>query len=155
MVSDSGPLISLEKIRNGYDFIRKLYKKIIVPLSVIEELSYGLRLPPNGYLEAYNIKDLVEIRPVIKEKQPEIKGIECLHLAEADAILLAMQMQCPLLIEETISRRLALEAGLKISGIAGTIVRALRQGVIVRDEAVTKTEELLNGGQRLTLSVNA
>lgn len=116
VVSDSGPLISLERISNGYDFIRKLYKKIFVPLSVIEELSYGLHLPPNGYLAAYNIKDLVKIISVAKDKQPEIKGIEFLHLAEAEAILLAVQIQCHLLIEETIGRQIAIGAGLKFQG---------------------------------------
>lgn len=31
VVSDAGPLISLEKISDGYGFIRKLYGKIMVP----------------------------------------------------------------------------------------------------------------------------
>lgn len=38
IVSDTGPIISLEKLIEGFDFIRRLYDEILVPPSVLEEL---------------------------------------------------------------------------------------------------------------------
>jgi len=39
IVSDAGPLISLEKITGGYRFIRRLYDRLIVPSAVLGELA--------------------------------------------------------------------------------------------------------------------
>lgn len=41
IVSDTGPLISLEKITGGYRFIGRLYDRLIVPPAVIDELVAG------------------------------------------------------------------------------------------------------------------
>ena len=40
IVSNTGPVISLEKLSNGFDFIRKLYDKIILPEEVLKELAF-------------------------------------------------------------------------------------------------------------------
>ena len=36
IVSDTGPLISLERIEDGYAFVRRLYDNIILPHAVLE-----------------------------------------------------------------------------------------------------------------------
>jgi hypothetical protein len=41
IVSNTGPLISLEKLRQGYDFIRQLYDTIIIPPGVLDEVAAG------------------------------------------------------------------------------------------------------------------
>lgn len=41
IISDTGPLISLEKLTDGYQFIRKLYEVIIIPEMVAMELAQG------------------------------------------------------------------------------------------------------------------
>lgn len=41
IVSDTGPLISLEKITGGYRFIRCLYDRLVVPPAVMDELVAG------------------------------------------------------------------------------------------------------------------
>ncbi len=40
IVSNTGPLISLEKLNDGFSFIRKLYEKILIPQKVLDEVSY-------------------------------------------------------------------------------------------------------------------
>lgn len=145
IVSDAGPLISLEKIRDGHGFIRKLYKKILVPFSVLQEVSSGVCSSPHEYLRLYKIEDLVvtaEPSSVIK-----ISGIERLQTGEAEAISLALQLKYPLLIEETLGRKIALSAGLQISGIAGQIVKAFKLGVLDKVETNQKLEELFIGGR--------
>ena len=50
IVSNTGPLISLEKLRQGYDFIRQLYDTIIIPPSVLDEVAEGQFVTPQAYV---------------------------------------------------------------------------------------------------------
>ena len=63
IVSDTGPLISLEKLTDGFRFIRTLYDQIIVPPAVLEEVAFH-EDHPGAYLERHGIVDLVEVRAV-------------------------------------------------------------------------------------------
>ncbi|KJR43934.1 hypothetical protein MCHI_000161 [Candidatus Magnetoovum chiemensis] len=145
IVCDTGPLISLEKIKDGYNFIRKLYKKILLPYKVLEEVSQSVFSIPQEYINAYNIQDLIEVRNPSKSMQ--LSNIEQLHIAEAQAIALALELDCPLLIEETIGRDIAFSIGLKISGIAGQVIKAYKQKIIDKYEASMKLRELFEGGR--------
>ncbi len=62
VVSDTGPLISLEKITDGYAFIRKLCKSIIVPQAVLREVSAGNH---DAYLSRFKTTDLIEVHETI------------------------------------------------------------------------------------------
>jgi hypothetical protein len=50
IASDMGPLITLEKLSNGYRFIRLFYDKILIPRIVLEELALGQFLNSGAYL---------------------------------------------------------------------------------------------------------
>jgi predicted nucleic acid-binding protein len=144
-VSNTGPLISLEKLTQGYDFIRRLYDKVIIPPAVLEEVAVGQFATPREYLQHYSIRDLIEVRTV---SQPRVlPEAERLHEGETQAIQLALELQLPLLIEETVGRRVAQSVGLQISGVAGQILKAFRQGIIAATEAQDKLDEILRGGR--------
>ncbi len=64
IVSDTGPIISLEKLGDGFDFIRKLYDKVILPEVVLKEFAGDFFPTPSDDLEAHNIESLIEIRQV-------------------------------------------------------------------------------------------
>ena len=49
IVSNTGPLISLEKLRQGYDFIRQLYDTIIIPPGVLDEVAAGQFAASHAY----------------------------------------------------------------------------------------------------------
>lgn len=145
VVSDAGPLISLEKPSGGYPLIARLYERIIVPPQVLEEIAQGRYSQPQEYLKTHQISDLIEVRtpgsiPVLSESQR-------LHEGEVQAIALARELNLPLLIKETVGRRVALAAGVKISGIAGQILRAYREEVVDRSAAQSLLGELLAGGR--------
>ena len=53
IVSDTGPITSLEKLIEGFDFIRRLYDEILVPPSVLEELCQNQFQSGEAYLEAF------------------------------------------------------------------------------------------------------
>lgn len=145
IVSDTGPLITLEKMSNGYNFIRKLYDKIIIPPAVLKEVAEGKFSDPLDYLEAYQIEDLIEIKSV--QSISNIPQIERLDEGEKEAISLAYQLKLPLLIEETIGRKIAQSVNIHISGIAGQIMKAHTGKTIKKKEATKRLEELFKSGR--------
>ena len=145
IVSNTGPLISLEKLRQGYDFIRHLYDTIIVPPTVLDEVAAGQFATPQAYVQHYGIIDLIEVQ-VVSRSEPLPEAAR-LHIGEAQAIELARQLVLPLLIEETVGRRVAQGLGIPISGIAGQIVTAFRRGIITAQEARSKLLELFQAGR--------
>lgn len=145
IVSNTGPLISLEKLHQGHAFIRRLYDKVFVAPAVLEEVAAGQFATPEEYLQHYGISDLLEVRTVSQSHVlPEAVR---LHEGETQAIQLALELQLPLLIEETVGRRVAQSVGLQISGVAGQILKAFRQGISAATEAQDKLGELLRGGR--------
>lgn len=49
IISDTGPLISLEKIVGGFAFLRKMAHHVLIPEGVLQEA--GTKSPnPKGYL---------------------------------------------------------------------------------------------------------
>jgi predicted nucleic acid-binding protein len=143
--SDTGPLIPLEKLSDGYRFIRLLYDKIIIPRTVLDELVQGQFLSAQAYLEHYGIEDLLDI--VETRGDLEVPGVELLDAGEREAIQTALERGLPLLIEEEAGRRCAQGLGLRISGIAGQVVKAFRAGLISSREAQDKLRELFEAGR--------
>ena len=139
IVSDTGPLISLEKLDAGFNMMRDLYKEIIVPPKVMEEISGGRE---RDYIKLYDIKDIIKVQDV--EHTADLHGIGTLHDGEAQAISLAYNLGIPLLIEELKGRKIASIAKIKFSGVAGQIVIAFKEGVIPIDKAYKNLEIMLN-----------
>jgi predicted nucleic acid-binding protein len=143
--SDTGPLITLEKLSDGYRFIRLLYDRIIIPPTVLEELTQGQFISPRAYLRHYGIEDLLEV--IEAQGVLEVPGAELLDVGEREAIQMALEREMPLLIEEEAGRQCARSLGLQISGIAGQIVKAFRAGLIPGEEARQKLGELFEAGR--------
>jgi predicted nucleic acid-binding protein len=145
IVSNTGPMISLEKLGGGFDFIHKLYDKVILPEIVLKELAGDIFSTPLDYLEAYNIGSLIEIRQV--SEISDIPEIDRLDEGEKHAISLAHQLGLPLLIEETIGRQIASSVGIQISGIAGQIIKAFKEKLIGSEEATNMLQEMFSSGR--------
>lgn len=123
-VSDTGPLITLEKLSAGYRFIRLLYDKIIIPPTVLDELAQGQFVSPQAYLIHYGIEDLLDVVEAPGDRmQP---GSELLDVGEREAIQLALVRGLPLLIEEEAGRQYAAN-----EAAAGTRAEALRLRLFV------------------------
>ena len=143
VVSDTGPLISLEKVDGGFRFLRLMADKVLVPEAVL--LEAGAKLSdPAGYLAAYGISDLAEVvRGVDVPLVASMPGAKPLHLGELEAISLALERGLPLLIEDGDARKVAKAAGLKFLGIGGLVLAAARRKAVGRDEAVRLLDALL------------
>ena len=145
IVSDTGPLITLERLTDGYSFIRLLYDKILIPRAVLDELRSSQLPNALAYLSHYGIADLLEIVDV--QGVPTFAEAELLDAGEVESIQLAIGSGLPLLIEEEAGRRAARELGVQISGIAGQILKALRRDLITAAEARGKLRELFEKGR--------
>ena len=145
IVSDTGPLITLEKLPDGFRFIRMLYDKIVVPPAVVKELVQGQFANAEAYFAHYDINDLIKVIDLENEQAwPEL---ELLDKGEQEAIQLALIQKLPLLIEEEAGREIAQRLGLKISGIAGQVLRAFRSSNISAEEASQKLQILYGAGR--------
>lgn len=149
IVCDTGPLISLEKITGGYRFIGRLYDRLIVSPAVMDELVAGQFETKDAYLRHFDAEDLVVVKPLVAPSSMEEVEDKTEHLdkGEREAIRLALELELPLLIEEEAGRRVAREFGLRISGIAGQLLKAVREEEISGDDASSKLTELRRAGR--------
>ena len=132
IVSDTSPLISLEKIDGGYTLFRRLHDKVLVPPAVLRELAASLFESEEAYLSHFGIDDLLQVET---PEHSEREETEHLDPGEREAIALALELDLPLLIEEEAGRTLARELGIRISGIAGQILQAVREEITGADRA--------------------
>lgn len=145
VVSDTGPIISLEKLTGGFQFICKLYDEVIIPTAVLEELAHGEFESGEAYLSHYHAADILTIKRVSSfDLQTETSHLD---EGERQAIQLAFNEELPLLIEEHAGRETAQKLGLHISGIAGQLNKAFQQDLITAEEAKEKLDELLIAGR--------
>ncbi|MEN8216645.1 MAG: hypothetical protein ABFS56_09765 [Pseudomonadota bacterium] len=138
-VSNTGPLITLEKLSDGYSFIRKIYDRLLIPPTVLKELFQGQFVSAEAYLEHYGVTDLLEVVEIKPSVLPELKDLD---QGEEEAIQLALQRGLPLLIEEQAGRDVACKLGVSISGIAGQVLRAFRDKILTAEETLNMLQEL-------------
>jgi hypothetical protein len=139
-VADTGPLISFERIPDGFPLLRRLVEAIIVPPEVIEELTAG-ETPPANYLERHAIIDLV----TVERAPPPSLAMSGLHAGEAAAVALALARKLPLLIEERQGRQVASALGIETTGTVGLLLYAHAARIITKKEAADSAHALLQG----------
>jgi hypothetical protein len=149
IVCDTGPLISLEKITGGYRFIGRLHDRLVVPPAVMDELVAGQFETREAYLRHFDAEDLIVVKPLVAPSSTEKIEDKTKHLdkGEREAIRLALELELPLLIEEEAGRAVARDLGLHISGIAGQLLKAAREGAISGKDASAKLTELRRAGR--------
>jgi predicted nucleic acid-binding protein len=143
-VSDTGPLISFEKLPDGFSILKALFSKLSIPPEVLQELQAGSI--SEDYLHDQGLANFVEVVSVEEGSwdEPEARDLDP---GERAAISLAITRGCPLLIEERLGRRLAQEAGVPVVGAAGLIRIAYQRGVLTLREAAETLERLHTAGR--------
>jgi predicted nucleic acid-binding protein len=139
-VADTGPLISFERIPDGFLLLRRLVKGIVVPPEVVEELAAG-SVPTANYLMQHGIADLV----CVEHAPPCPAAAAGLHAGEAAAIALALAKKLPLLIEERQGRQVAAALGVETTGSVGLLLYACNTRIITKDDAEGYAQALLQG----------
>lgn len=137
-VSDTGPLISLEKISGGFSLLRSLFDRVLVPPQVVEELRGDGRFG-DDYLLHHGLSGFIHI---VEAPLPS-SSLASLDTGERYAISLALERRLPLLIEDRRGRRLARMHGLVTNGAAGLVGVAALGGLVTAVEARRLLDELV------------
>ena len=127
VVSDASPIINLASI-GKLDLLPDLYGKIILPIAVFEEITVAGAGQPGdaevrtaSWIEVRSCQNLQLVAALSKE----------IDLGEAQAITLAIEMNCDwLIIDERLGRTKAKVSSLRVVGIIGILLEAKQKQLL-------------------------
>jgi len=118
IVSDTSPIRALNHL-GLLDLLPKLFKEILIPPGVLQELqSQPRRFSPVmlsglGWLRVQAPANQTKVQDLLKE----------LDLGEAEAIALAIELHAEILMDEAEGREIAARLGLSLVGLLGLLLR--------------------------------
>jgi len=138
VVSDTSPVLNLARI-GRLNLLPSLYKQVLIPSKVFEELSASKHdLPPaidlavEPWLIVASANNQQRVQELCAELDP----------GEAEAIVLAIERRADLLlVDERRARRTAADAGITVTGLLGVVARAKAAGLI--DSAKPVLDDLI------------
>jgi predicted nucleic acid-binding protein len=127
IVADAGPLIGLARI-GRLDLLRGLFDTTILPPSVYAECVRAPDKPGAvAIAEAVNGKWLVVRSPSTTEAS---RLSTALGPGESDAIALAVELGCLILVDDKLARGTARAAGLRVIGTGGVLLAAKARALL-------------------------
>lgn len=128
VVSDTSPDY---KSGGDLDLLQRLYSRIIIPVAVYNEMvEVGKPVP--GAVEVQTLSWIQTQAVMDRERAIAIQASEeNIHLGEAEAIALALELKADLLLmDERRGRIVATSYGLQVTGLLGVLVQAKRNNLI-------------------------
>lgn len=108
------------------EILKDLYSEIIIPQAVFDEIEEGKN---KVYYEDLSKIEWIRIQEIADRNS--VKFLRDLDAGEAEAIVLAKETEAELLvIDEKLGRFYTKQAGLKITGTIGVLVKAKKRGLI-------------------------
>ncbi len=145
VVSDTSTLIVISHLQR-LDLLANLFDRIILPSRVAVEIAEK----ENAVSKAIAASDLFKTRTATDENLlAMLDGI--LDRGEAEALTLAKELDCILLIDEKKGRKIALGMNLKIAGFLGILLLNHRQGKLNANEV----RQLLDKAKSLHFRLSA
>jgi predicted nucleic acid-binding protein len=142
-VSNSTPLIALSKI-GKLNLLREYFEKISIPKAVYDEV-----VVKGGVL--YGAEEVAEADWIMVEDVGNSLAVESLSIyldaGESEAIVLAKENNCLLIIDDGDGRKTASNMNMDITGTVGILLKAGRDGKIDLRESL---DELNACGFRLS-----
>jgi predicted nucleic acid-binding protein len=124
IIADASPLIMLA--RSGLiDVLRVLAGKVIVPEAVWNECIGGGARPGATAILSARQTGHIEVRADAVLNDP----LPALGAGEVSAIALAMELGCPVLMDERLGRRVASLHGVWVIGSAAILIAAKERGL--------------------------
>lgn len=142
VVADAGPLIIWAHL-DRLDLLRAVCGDIWVPKLVEREATNDPRRPgAAAILTAFTMGTLP--RPAPKIEEADVTPFPTLSAGESAAIRLAIQLQCPVVMDEKRGRSIAKAQGVPVIGTLGILLSAKRQGHIDRIKPILENLEQMN-----------
>ena len=146
IVSNSTPLIALSKI-DKFELLHDYFNRVYIPRAVYDEVVVR-----GG--ELYGSHEVAEADWIVVEDVDNKLAIESLSFflgaGEAEAIIMAKEKKCPLIIDDGDGRKTAKTMGLQITGTVGFLLKAGMDGKLDVRHAL---DELNACGFRLSADV--
>ncbi len=143
VVSDAGPLIALSRI-GRLALLRRLFRRVVIPQAVLAELRLAEKRP--GVIQ---LEQAVSEGKWLLARAPRVGlPIGGLDPGESEAIWLAEELRCPLLVDERRGRIAAKRKGVPVIGTGRVLIAAKRRRLIRRVDQLL--QELLDNGYRLS-----
>lgn len=140
IIADAGPLIALATIEK-LKLLEKLYKEVIIPVAVEQELKLDSDMPGSRQLKQAVDEGWIKVNRSALSTEPLQQLLQILDTGESEAILLTelfsnTQTYRFLLIDERKGRMIAKNRGIKIAGTGAVLLAAKDKGYIesVKDE---------------------
>jgi uncharacterized protein len=140
VVSNTSPISNLAKV-GQLTLLQELYDRILIPNAVHNELLDERA----GEAVITAVQGATWLRIQSVQNQELVGELRSrVNVGEAEAIALAIEVNANrLLIDERLGRRVAVDRGLRITGVLGILLLAKRQGAIaivkpVMDDLVTQ-----------------
>jgi hypothetical protein len=128
VVADAGPLIALAKI-DLLNYRNQMYGEVLIPPTNLKELALESHKPGSALLKTAISEGWLRMMDI--QSSPDQSLLSLLDAGEAEAILLAEQVNCRfLLIDERKGRVVAKKRGIPIVGVCGLLLLAKDQGFI-------------------------
>lgn len=138
VVADGSPLISLLNIGH-LDWLEKMFSHIVIPPMVVIEVERGetedsvwFALKESDFIRTTNLQADKRLQILLLQVDP----------GESEAIILADQLDLPLLIDDKAGRKMAQTMGLKITGLVGVLEALKRKEEISTSQMPKVLEEL-------------
>ncbi len=139
-VSNTSPISNLAAV-GQLKLLQKLYKTVLIPTAVYDELLDEKA----GEIVVKAVQSAIwfNIQPV-QNQELVTKLRSIINVGEAEAMALAVEVNANLLlIDERLGRQVATDQGLKITGLFGVLLSAKQQGLIttvklVMDDLITQ-----------------
>lgn len=126
IVSDTTCLCHLALV-GQHELLHQLFGSVVIPPAVAAELAQGALKRPEisevlhaGWLEVRTLEDTCRADELA----------QTLDRGEAEALVLAIELDCPLLMDDLPGRRCAQSMKLKFTGTLGVLVAAKAKGMI-------------------------
>jgi predicted nucleic acid-binding protein len=144
IISDSSPIIAFSAIKK-ISIFQELFGKVYIPKAVQQEIARNADKPG-----AYEIKSLDWFEVVEVQNKTVVKSINnYVGLGESEAIVLAKELNLPLLCDDKQARSIARKMdGLNIIGTCSLLLIAKEAGLI--DDVQTAINDLISVNYRLS-----
>lgn len=125
LVINTGPLLALIAGIGDLSLLEKLYKRVLVPVEVCQEIEAG---GASGFgVSEFRRSSFIEKQSNLLNITPFLRN--ALDLGEASVIQLALDENIhTVCIDEPMGRRIARLNGLKLTGSIGVLIRAKQDG---------------------------
>jgi uncharacterized protein len=125
VVSDTSPIRALDHLQR-LELLSQLFEAVLIPPAVREELTR-----PSKRFRAIDVAEIPGAIVRAPANVDQVRELQRqLQAGEAEAIALAKEIEAELLIDEKAGRLIAIQQGVRVTGVVGLLVESRRRGLI-------------------------